>query len=99
MKTKVISCYNGPEGERAFRSFIVRMDPNVVSAIISASAIVIVNIIANVILSARQTAVLELKIQQLENTLKRFQEIPDRVTRLETQMTAVNESLREMRLS
>lgn len=75
------------------------MDPNVLSAIISASAIVIVNIVANVILSARQTAVLELKIQQLENTLKRFQEIPDRVTRLETQMSAVNESLREMRLS
>ena len=75
------------------------MDPNVLSAIISASAIVIVNIIANVILSARQTAVLELKIQQLENALKRFQDIPDRVTRLETQMTAVNDSLREMRLS
>ena len=84
----------GPSGP-----LFVRMDPNVVSAIISASAIVIVNIIANVILSARQTAVLELKIQQLENTLKRFQEIPDRVTRLETQMTAVNESLREMMLS
>ena len=84
----------GPSGP-----LFVRMDPNVVSAIISASAIVIVNIIANVILSVRQTAVLELKIQQLENTLKRFQEIPDRVTRLETQMTAVNESLREMRLS
>lgn len=84
----------GPSGP-----LFVRMDPNVVSAIISASAIVIVNIIANVILSVRQTAVLELKIQQLENTLKRFQDIPDRVTRLETQMTAVNESLREMRLS
>lgn len=84
----------GPSGP-----LFVRMDPNVVSAIISASAIVIVNIIANAILSVRQTAVLELKIQQLENTLKRFQEIPDRVTRLETQMTAVNESLREMRLS
>lgn len=84
----------GPSGP-----LFVRMDPTVLSAIISASAIVIVNIIANVILSARQTAVLELKIQQLENTLKRFQEIPDRVTRLETQMTAVNESLREMRLS
>lgn len=69
------------------------------SAIISASTIVIVNIIANVILSARQTAVLELKIQQLENTLKRLQDIPDRVTRLETQMTTVNESLREMRVS
>lgn len=75
------------------------MDPTVLSAIIAASAAVIVNIISNVILSARQTAVLELKIQQLENTLKRFQEIPDRVTRLETQMSAVNESLREMRLS
>lgn len=79
--------------------YYVRMDPNVLSAIISASAIVIVNIIANVILSARQTAVLELKIQQLENALKRFQDIPDRVTRLETQMTTVNESIREMRLS
>lgn len=77
--------------------YYVRMDPNVLSAIISASAVVIVNIIANVILSARQTAVLELKIQQLENTLKRFQDIPDRVTRLETQMTTVNESLRELR--
>lgn len=75
------------------------MDPTVLSAIIAASAAVIVNIISNIILSARQTAVLELKIQQLENTLKRFQEIPDRVTRLETQMCAVNESLREMRLS
>lgn len=79
--------------------YYVRMDPNVLSAIISASAIVIVNIIANVILSARQTAILELKIQQLENTLKRFQDIPDRVTRLETQMVTVNESIREMRVS
>lgn len=75
------------------------MDPNVLSAIISGSTVVIVNIIANVILSARQTAVLELKIQQLENTIKHFQDIPDRVIRLETQMSAVNESLREMRLS
>lgn len=79
--------------------YYVRMDPTVLSAIIAAGAAVLVNIISNIILSTRQTAVLELKIQQLENTLKRFQEIPDRVTRLETQMTAVNESLREMRLS
>ena len=77
----------------------VRMDPNVLSAIISASTVVIVNIITNVILSARQTAVLELKILQLENTLKRLQDIPDRVTRLETQMITVNESLREMRVA
>ncbi len=74
------------------------MDPTIWSAIIAASAAVIVNIISNIILSTKQTAVLELKIQQLENTLKRFQDIPDRVTRLETQMTTVNESLREMRL-
>lgn len=84
----------GPSGP-----LFVRMDPTVLSAIIAASAAVIVNIISNVILSARQTAVLELKIQQLEQTLKRFQDIPDRVTRLETQMTTVNESIREMRLS
>lgn len=69
------------------------------SAIISASAIVIVNIIANVILSARQTAILELKIQQLENALKRFQDIPDRVTRLETKMSAAEDAIKEMRLS
>lgn len=79
--------------------YYVRMDPNVLSAIIAAGAAVFVNIMTNVILSARQTAVLELKIQQLENTLKRLQDIPDRVTRLETQMAAVNDSLREMRLS
>ena len=84
----------GPAGP-----LFVRMDPNVLSAIISASALVIVNIITNAILFARQTAVLELKIQQLENTLKRLQDIPDRVTRLETQMAAVNESLREMRVA
>lgn len=84
----------GPSGP-----LFVRMDPNVLSAIIAAGAAVFVNIMTNVILSARQTAVLELKIQQLENTLKRLQDIPDRVTRLETQMAAVNDSLREMRLS
>lgn len=78
--------------------YYVRMDPTIWSAIIAASAAVIVNIISNIILSTKQTAVLELKIQQLENTIKRFQDIPDRVTRLETQMTTVNESLREMRL-
>lgn len=79
--------------------YYVRMDPNVLSAIIAAGAAVFVNIMTNVILSARQTAVLELKIQQLENTLKRLQDIPDRVTRLETQMAAVNDSLREMRVA
>lgn len=74
------------------------MDPTVLSATIAAASAVLINIISNVILSTRQTAVLELRIQQLENTLKQYQQIPDRVTRLETQMTAVNDSLKEMRL-
>ena len=75
------------------------MDPTVLSAIIAAASAVLVNLISNIILSNRQTAILELKIQNLENTLKRYQEIPDRVTRLETQMAAVNDALREMRLT
>ena len=75
------------------------MDPTVLSAIIAAASAVLVNLISNIILSNRQTAILELKIQNLENTLRRYQEIPDRVTRLETQMAAVNDALREMRLT
>ena len=75
------------------------MDPTVLSAIIAAASAVLVNLISNIILSNRQTAIPELKIQNLENTLRRYQEIPDRVTRLETQMAAVNDALREMRLT
>lgn len=75
------------------------MDPTVLSAMIAAASAVLVNLISNIILSNRQTAILELKIQNLENTLRRYQEIPDRVTRLETQMAAVNDALREMRIT
>lgn len=75
------------------------MDPTVLSATIAAASAVLINIISNVILSTRQTAVLELRIQQLENTLKQYQQLPDRVTRLETQLAAVMDSLKEMRLS
>lgn len=74
------------------------MDPTVLSATIAAASAVLVNVISNIILSARQTSILEIKIQNLENTLRRYQEIPDRVTRLETQMSAVNDALREMRV-
>lgn len=79
--------------------YLHAMDPTVLSAIIAAASAVLVNLISNIILSNRQTAILELKIQNLENTLRRYQEIPDRVTRLETQMAAVNDALREMRLT
>lgn len=73
------------------------MDPTIVSAAIAAISAIIINIISNVILSNRQTAVLELRIQQLETTLDRITALPDRVTRLETQMGAVQDAIREIR--
>lgn len=75
------------------------MDPTVWSAIIAASAAVIVNIISNVVLSAKQTAVIEIRIKQLEDTLSEIKKLPDRVTRLETKMSAAEDAIREMRLS
>ena len=75
------------------------MDPAVLSAIIAASAAVLINIITNAILSARQTTVLEVKIQQIENTLTEIKKLPDRVTSLETNMENVKDALKEMRLS
>lgn len=77
----------------------VIMDPVVISALIAAIAAVAVNIISNVILSTKQTAVLEEKIRQLTESLNELKGLPDRVTRLETNMAAVQDSLKEMRLS
>lgn len=75
------------------------MDPTVWSAIIAASAAVIVNIISNVVLSAKQTAVIEIRIKQLEDALTEIKKLPDRVTVLETKMSAAEDAIREMRLS
>lgn len=75
------------------------MDPSIWSAIIAAAAAVAVNIISNVILSSRQTAILEYRIQQLEDALKDYKELPGRVTVLETQMNSVQDAIKEMRLS
>lgn len=75
------------------------MDPTVWSAIIAASAAVIVNIISNVVLSAKQTAVIEIRIKQLEDTLSEIKKLPDRVTVLETKMSAAEDAIKEMRLS
>lgn len=74
------------------------MDPTVLSALIAASAAVIINIITNIILSTRQTTVLEVKIQQLETTLNEIKKLPDRVTALETNMENVKDAIKEMRL-
>lgn len=97
MKTKVILCYNGPEGEGPSGPYYVPMDPSVLSAIIAASAAVIVNIISNVILSSKQTAVIEVRIKQLEDRLADIKKLPDRVTILETKMTAAEDAIRELR--
>lgn len=74
------------------------MDPSVLSAIIAASAAVIVNIISNVILSSKQTAVIEVRIKQLEDTLADIKKLPDRVTILETKMHAAEDAIKELRL-
>ena len=78
--------------------YLHAMDPTVIAAIIGAASAILINIATNAILNARQTAVLELRIKQLENSLDRITGLPDRVTRLETQMTAVNDAIREMRM-
>ena len=75
------------------------MDPTVWSAIIAASAAVIVNIISNVVLSQKQTAVIEIRLKQLEDTLSEIKKLPDRVTVLETKMSAAEDAIKEMRLS
>lgn len=84
--------------EKSLCSYFI-MDPNVLSAIIAASAAVVVNIISNVILSSKQTAVIEIRIKQLEDTLSEIKKLPDRVTVLETKMSAAEDAIKEMRLS
>lgn len=75
------------------------MDPTVLSAIIAAGAAVAVNVISNIILSSKQTAVLELRIKQLEDALIDIKKLPERVSKLETKLEAVEDAIKEMRLS
>lgn len=86
-----------PEGERAFRLLICVMDPTVVSAIIAAASAMAINIVTNIILSSRQTALLEYRIKQLEDMLTDIRQLPGRIITLETKMEAVEEALREIR--
>ena len=68
-----------PEGDRAFRLLFVRMDPVVISALIAAASAMIINIVTNVILSSRQTALLEYRIKQLEDMLIDIRQLPGRI--------------------
>ena len=86
-----------PEGERAFRLLFYVMDPTVVSAIIAAASAMAINIVTNIILSSRQTALLEYRIKQLEDMLTDIRQLPGRIITLETKMEAVEEALREIR--
>ncbi|MBO5662617.1 MAG: hypothetical protein J6S12_02010 [Alphaproteobacteria bacterium] len=74
------------------------MDSTIIAAVIAAGSAMVINIVTNIILSSRQTALIEYRIKQLEDCLVEIKAIPERVTVLETKMSAVEEALKEMRL-
>lgn len=74
------------------------MDPVVISALIAAASAMVINIVTNIILSSRQTALLEYRIKQLEDMLTDIRQLPGRIITLETKMTAVEDAIREMRV-
>lgn len=74
------------------------MDATIISAMIAGASAVIVNIVSNVILSKKQTALLEYRLEQLEQSLSHIKQLPERVTVLETQMASVMDAVKEMRL-
>lgn len=86
-----------PEGDRAFRLLFCVMDPVVISALIAAASAIVINVITNIILSSKQTALLEYRIKQLEDMLIDIKQLPGRIITLETKMEAVEEALREIR--
>lgn len=56
-----------------------------------------VNIVSNVILSARQTALLEYRINELEKAIHADKDLRARVVVLETRVDAVDDAIRELR--
>lgn len=74
------------------------MDATVISALIAGASAVLVNIVSNIILSKKQTALLEYRLEQLEQSLSDIKQLPERVTVLETQMSSVMDAVKELRL-
>ena len=77
------------------------MDPSlatIIGAAIGAASAISINLVTNIVMSNKQTAVIQNEIKHLKEDFKKHEELPDRVTRLETQMTAVNDAIREMRI-
>lgn len=58
---------------------------------------IIVNVVSNLILSNRQTALFEYRIKQLEDSLSDIKGLPERVTVVETRLSIIDESLKEIR--
>lgn len=73
------------------------MDPVVISALIAAASAIVINVVTNIILSSKQTALLEYRIKQLEDMLIDIKQLPGRIITLETKMEAVEEAIREIR--
>ena len=74
------------------------MDATVISALIAGVTAIIANIISNIILSKKQTALLEYRLEQLEQSLSDIKQLPERVTVLETQMSSVMDAVKELRV-
>lgn len=75
------------------------MESDIVVALITAGGMILVNILSNVVLNHRQTALLEYRLKQLEDSLLEIKGLPERVTVLETKQKAVEDAIKELRLS
>lgn len=75
------------------------MDSTIIAALIAGITAIVVNIVSNLVISSRQTALIEYRLKQIEDSLNEIKTIPERVTILETKMNAVEDALKEMRIS
>lgn len=75
------------------------MESDIAVALITAGGMILVNILSNVVLNHRQTALLEYRLKQLEDSLLEIKGLPERVTVLETKQKAVEDAIKELRLS
>lgn len=60
------------------------MDSTIISALIAGCTAILINIISNVVLTNRQTALLEYRLKQVEPLRVEIQKLTERVTVLET---------------
>lgn len=73
------------------------MGDTVIAALIGAGSAILLNVLTNVILTNRQTALLEYRIGELERMLRAYGDMLPRVISLETWKESVDAALHEMR--